>query len=107
MIGDLGAAQNYVIVGAKPTMNYVVACLTLFNEGVPGVVLRARGRNIANAVDTAEMLRRVFVRDARIESINIGTDARTEARGKRINDRDSNYSQVGQTFTPFILGGTD
>ena len=80
MMGDI-EHDNYVIVGTKPTMNYVVACLTLFNEGVPGVVLRARGRNIANAVDTAEMLRRVFVRDARIESINIGTDARAEPEG--------------------------
>ena len=83
---------NYVIVGAKPTMNYVVACLTLFNEGVTGVVLRARGRNIANAVDTAEMLRRVFVRDARIESINIGTDTRLEP--------EENVSTIEIAITP-------
>lgn len=62
-------------------MNYVVACLTLFNEGVPGLVLRARERNISNAVDAAEMLRRVFIRDAHIESINIGTDARVDSEG--------------------------
>jgi DNA-binding protein len=91
LIGDIEHG-NYVIVGAKPTMNYVVACLTLFNEGVPGVVLRARGRNIANAVDTAEMLRRVFVRDARIESINIGTDARSEPEG--------NVSTIEIAITP-------
>ena len=76
MIGDLVEHSNYVIVGAKPTMNYVVACMTLFNEGVPGVTLRARGRNIPNAVDTAEMLRRVFLRDAHVASISIGTDTR-------------------------------
>jgi len=57
-------------------MNYVVACLTLFNDGAPSVLLRARGNNITNAVDTAEMLRRVFVKDACIDSISIGTDAR-------------------------------
>ncbi len=92
MIGDPPERGNYVIVGAKPTMNYVVACLTLFNEGVPGVVLRARGRNIANAVDTAEMLRRVFVRDAHIESINIGTDARASTEG--------NVSTIEIAITP-------
>jgi len=81
LIGGLPERGNYVIIGAKPTINYVVACLTLFNEGAPGVVLRARGRNITNAVDTAEMLRRVFVRDARIESINIGTDPRASPEG--------------------------
>ena len=85
-------SDNYVIIGAKPTMNYVVACLTLFNEGVTGVILRARGRNIVNAVDTAEMLRRVFVRDARIESINIGTDARVEPEG--------NVSTIEIAITP-------
>ena len=62
-------------------MNYVVAYLMLFNEGVPGVVLRARGRNISNAVETEVMLRRVFIRDARFESINIGTDTRVELKG--------------------------
>jgi DNA-binding protein len=55
-------------------------------------VLRARGRNISNAVDTAEMLRRVFVRDARIESINIGTDARADPEG--------NVSTIEIAITP-------
>jgi DNA-binding protein len=81
LIGDSPEQSNYVIVGSKPVMNYIVACLTLFNEGVPGVVLRARGRNISNAVDTAEMLRRVFIRDAHVKSITIGTDARAESEG--------------------------
>jgi DNA-binding protein len=92
LIGDLVEPCNLVIVGAKPTMNYVVACMTLFNEGVPGVTLRARGRNISNAVDTAEMLRRVFLRDARVASINIGTDSRESP--------DSNVSTIEIVITP-------
>ncbi len=92
MIGDSPEQSNYVIVGSKPMMSYVVACLTLFNEGVPGVVLRARGRNISNAVDTAEMLRRVFIRDAHIKSIKIGTDARAESEG--------NVSTIDIAITP-------
>jgi archaea-specific DNA-binding protein len=92
LIGDSPEQSNYVIVGSKPMMSYVVACLTLFNEGVPGVVLRARGRNISNAVDTAEMLRRVFIRDAHIKSIKIGTDARAESEG--------NVSTIEIAITP-------
>lgn len=92
MIGDISERGNYVIVGAKPTMNYVVACMTLFNEGVPGVTLRARGRNIVNAVDTAEMLRRVFLRDARVASISIGTDTRESP--------DANVSTIEIVITP-------
>ncbi|MCX6647945.1 MAG: RNA-binding protein [Candidatus Bathyarchaeota archaeon] len=92
MIGDIFERGNYVIVGAKPTMNYVVACMTLFNEGVPGVTLRARGRNIVNAVDTAEMLRRHYLRDARVASNSIGPDTRESP--------DANVSTIEIVITP-------
>jgi len=72
LIGDIVEQGNLVIVGMKPTMNYVVACITLFNEGVPIATLMARGRSIPIAVDRAEMLRRVFLRDAHITNISIG-----------------------------------
>ncbi len=81
MSGDNG---NRVIVGVKPTMNYVVACLTLFNGGAESVTLRARGNNISAAVDTAEMLRRVFLKGSRIEGISLGTDT-YEATGTGVS----------------------
>jgi|GEM_PF-83557 DNA-binding protein len=66
--------ENYVLVGQKPVMAYVVACLTSFNSGVKRVVVKARGRAISRAVDTAELLRRVFMKDVVIENIIIGTE---------------------------------
>jgi DNA-binding protein len=66
--------KNQVLVGKKPLMNYVVACLTLFNNGENEVILRARGRAISKAVDAAEMLRRVFMKRLIVKSISIGSD---------------------------------
>ncbi len=63
-----------VIIGKKPILSYVTACLTTFNRGSDRVVLRARGRRISSCVDVVNTLRRGFVTDIRIESINIGTE---------------------------------
>jgi len=65
--------ENYVLVGQKPVMAYVVACLTSFNAGAKKVVVKARGRAISRAVDTAELLRRVFMKDVSVEKIDIST----------------------------------
>jgi DNA-binding protein len=55
-------------------MNYVVACLTYFNQRVNTVTLRARGSAISKAVDTVELLRRAFVSDLLIDGISTGTE---------------------------------
>ena len=65
--------ENYVLIGQKPVMRYVLACLTSFNTGTKKVVLKARGRAISKAVDTAELLRRAFLKDVEVEKIEIGT----------------------------------
>jgi DNA-binding protein len=66
--------SNKVLIGNKPVMNYVVASLTIFNQGENTITLRARGRAISTAVDVVEMLRRVFIKDINVESINIGSE---------------------------------
>ena len=66
--------RETVIIGLKPVMNYVVACMTLFNSGTEQVKARARGRNISKAVEVVEMLRRVFLTDLIIADIKIGTE---------------------------------
>jgi len=68
------AGENQVLIGQKPVMKYVVACLTSFNTGAEKVILKARGRAISRAVDTAELLRRVFMKDVEVEKIEIGTE---------------------------------
>ncbi len=82
MAGEAATGRrDFVIVGDKPVMNYVVACLTLFNSGSSRVRVRARGRHISKAVDVVEMIRRVFMRDLRVEKIEIGTDNLTRSDG--------------------------
>ncbi len=76
-----GAAPNIVRVGKKPTMNYVVACVTLFNTGVPEVLVRARGQSITKAIDTVEMLRRAFFKNVQVRSVDIGTEDVTRDDG--------------------------
>ncbi len=48
--------DNLVYVGTKPVMNYVLAVVTQFNDGVKEIVIEARGKSIPRAVDTAEIV---------------------------------------------------
>jgi len=74
--------HNLVIMGIKPIMNYVVACLTVFNEGSETVLIRARGKHINKAVDMVQLLRRVFLKDAAIMDVRVGTDILTRDDGR-------------------------
>lgn len=65
---------NIVRIGKKPIMNYVVACMTLLNNGVGEVMVRARGQSITKAVETVEMLRRAFLKNIKVHSVDIGTE---------------------------------
>ena len=73
-IEEEAEAPFLVRIGKKPTMNYVVACVTLFNTGVPEVMVRARGQSITKAVEVVDMLRRAFLKNVTIESVDIGTE---------------------------------
>ncbi len=76
------SSRDSVIVGMKPIMNYVVACMTLFNAGVPTIKVRARGRHISKAVDVVEMLRRVFMKDIVVAGIDLGTEVHKAPDGR-------------------------
>lgn len=75
--------ENVVLIGKKPVMNYVVACVTFFNAGADQVVVKARGRVISKAVDTVELLRRGFIKDLEIRKIDIGTQEIGGAEGQK------------------------
>jgi len=77
--------ENIVLVGKKPVMNYVVACLTFFSSGAKKVVVKARGRAISRAVDTVELLRRAFVKDLQLQGITISTEEVTRSEGQKAN----------------------
>lgn len=74
-----------VRIGKKPVMNYVVACVTLFNSGNPEVMIRARGQAIEKAVDTVQLLRRSFLKDLILKRITIGSEDITRLDGTRGN----------------------
>jgi DNA-binding protein len=65
--------SNSVLIGNKPVMNYVLACITLFHGNAKEVNVKARGRSISRAVDVVEVVRRRFLPDVKIKRISIGT----------------------------------
>ncbi len=66
--------KNAILVGKKPPMSYVLACLTSFHEGADEVVIKARGQSISKAVDVAEIVKNKFMPSVVIREITIGTD---------------------------------
>jgi len=66
--------RNDVLIGRKPVMNYVLACITLFHGGAGEIYVKARGRAISRAVDVVEVVRRRFMPDVQVKNIGIGTD---------------------------------
>jgi DNA-binding protein len=79
--------ENIIYVGRKPPMSYVLAVVTQFNtSGSDEVIIKARGRSISTAVDTAEIVRNRFVKDAKLKDIKIGTESITnEEEGRTSN----------------------
>ncbi|MDA4113973.1 MAG: DNA-binding protein Alba [Thaumarchaeota archaeon] len=65
---------NVVFVGKKPVMSYVLACLTLLQNGTVDITLKARGRAISKAVDAAQILTKKFVPDVTVKSIELTTE---------------------------------
>ena len=65
---------NAVLIGKKPIMNYVLACITFFHGGAKEVSIKARGRSISRAIDVAEVVRHRFLPEIKIKKIGIGTD---------------------------------
>ncbi|MEM1873454.1 MAG: DNA/RNA-binding protein AlbA [Acidilobaceae archaeon] len=64
---------NAVMVGGKPVSNYVIAAVRMLSqEGFSEIVVKARGNNIAKAVEVAERIRKTLpstnVKDIRIFS---------------------------------------
>jgi len=79
--------RNDVLIGRKPVMNYVLACITLFHGGATEISVKARGRAISRAVDVVEVCRRRFLPDVKVKNIDISTEqlAPFEGGGSPIN----------------------
>jgi DNA-binding protein len=66
--------NNTIFVGKKPVMDYVIACLTLFQNGTGDITIKARGRAISKAVDAAQMITKRFVPGATVKSVELATE---------------------------------
>lgn len=78
--------RKTVIVGkSKPLLNYVTACITMFNSGAEQVVLRARGEAINMAVEVAQVLKKRFMSDVEICNIQIDGESVISRDGRQLN----------------------
>jgi DNA-binding protein len=73
---------SVVLIGRKPVMNYVLACLTYFSSGSGKILLKARGRAIPRAVDTVELLRRSFAAGLQLGDIRLSTEEVSREEGQ-------------------------
>ncbi|MEG9195189.1 MAG: DNA-binding protein Alba [Candidatus Methanoglobus sp.] len=78
-------AENVILVGKKPVMNYVLATITQLNEGVSEVTVKARGRAISRAVDVVEIVRNRFVPGLKLKGIKIDTEELESQEGRKVN----------------------
>jgi DNA-binding protein len=90
--------SNAVLIGQKPAMNYVLACITLFHSGNGEVCVKARGMAISRAVDVVEITRRRFMPEIKVKSIDIGTQQLPPRPGEESRGP-SNVSTIEITLT--------
>jgi DNA-binding protein len=74
--------DNTVFVGNKPVMNYVLAVVTQFNNGAQEVSIKARGKAISRAVDTAEIALNRFLDGVTKKEITTATEIIDTDSGK-------------------------
>ncbi|WP_394295953.1 DNA-binding protein Alba [Methanolacinia petrolearia] len=75
-------SDNTVFVGNKPVMNYVLAVVTQFNQGAEEVSVKARGKAISRAVDTAEIALNRFLENVQKSDILTSTEIVDTESGK-------------------------
>lgn len=75
--------DNVIYFGNKPVMSYVLAVVTMFSNDYEKLILRARGRAISRAVDTAEVVRQKFIPDVQVKEIEIGTEEIVSEEGDK------------------------
>ncbi|MFG1416078.1 MAG: DNA-binding protein Alba [Thermoplasmataceae archaeon] len=76
------AELNIIYVGKKPTMNYVLAIVTQFNNNVEQITIKARGKSISKAVDIAEITKHKFIKELKYQSIKLDTEVMEGERGQ-------------------------
>ncbi len=75
--------ENVVYIGKKPTMNYVLAVVTQFNNGMPEVMIKARGNAISRAVDVKEIVVNRFMPNLKEKGIQTSSEEVTGEDGTK------------------------
>jgi len=57
VVEERASVGNFVYIGKKGAMAYVLAVVTQFGMGAKEVIIKARGKSISRAVDVAEIVR--------------------------------------------------
>lgn len=65
-------------------MTYVIAASKQMNDAGE-VILKARGKSISQAVDVAEIVRRRYIKDAKVTDIQIATEVLEDEDGEPAN----------------------
>jgi DNA-binding protein len=76
-------SENVIYIGRKPTMNYVLAVVTQFNNGVNEVAIKARGNSISKAVDVKEIVVNRFLPSLKEKSIRTSSEELMNEDGTR------------------------
>ncbi len=78
--------DNSVFIGNKPFMNYVTGVVMQFTtKGSNEVIIKARGKCIARAVDVAEVVRKRFMNNTvKVSDIKIDSEDFTNKEGKEL-----------------------
>jgi len=80
---DASDKARIVFVGNKMPMDYVMAVMTgLSANNAKEITLKARGKAITTAVDTAEITRNRFIKDLKVTRIAIGTEQMPPREGE-------------------------
>ena len=77
--------KGTIYIGQRDLMSYVLATVTVLNQGFNRVTIKARGRAISRAVDVAEITRKRFSNDIQVQDIQIGTETLETKDGKQMN----------------------
>ena len=81
-------ADNSILIGSKPFMNYVTGVVVQFTtKQEKRVKIMARGQFISKAVDVAEVSRRKFLAEQGISTgnVSIGSEEFENKEGKKVN----------------------
>ena len=80
------ARDNTVFIGSKPFMNYVTGVVMQFTtQGAHEVIIKARGKFIARAVDVAEVAAKRFLEGTvHVKDIKIDSEQFENKEGRQV-----------------------